>query len=245
MNMKKNREMSPRFLARIVFLLAALEGQAHVWGQLRIPGRLVVTTDAAATAANILGNESLFRFSLALSILAVAFNVARTAASYVLFRPVGRTVVLLTAFFGLIAVSLQAASILFELPVLLLLKNGKDFAAFNTDQLKSLALIFLRWNGQASNLYLAFFGFCCILTGYVVYRSAFLPRILGVLLAVAGVGYSTYLWPPLANYLYPYNLALGVGELLLGLWLLVFGVNVERWKEQARATRQFELQPLD
>src|SRR5262249_694264 len=64
-----------------------------------------------------------------------------------------------------------------------------------------------------------------------------LPRILGVLLAIAGVGYSTYLWPPLANYLYPYNLALGVGELVLGLWLLVFGVNVERWKEQARATR--------
>ena len=76
--MKQNREMSPRFLARMVFILAALEGQAHLWGQLRIPGRLVVSTDAAATAAQILGNESLFRFSLALSLLAVVFNVART-----------------------------------------------------------------------------------------------------------------------------------------------------------------------
>jgi hypothetical protein len=110
------------------------------------------------------------------------------------------------------------------------------------DQLQSLALIFLRWNGQASNLYLAFFGFCCVLGGYVIYKSTFLPRILGVLMAMAGVGYSTYLWPPLANYLYPWNLALGVGELLLGLWLLVFGVNVERWKEQARATMEFESQ---
>ena len=107
-----------------------------------------------------------------------------------------------------------------------------------------LALIFLKWNGQASNLYLAFFGLCCMLGGYVIYKSTFLPRILGLLLAIAGVGYSTYLWPPLANYLYPYNLALGVGELLLGLWLLVFGVNVERWKQQARATREFESQPL-
>jgi hypothetical protein len=240
--MKKNREMSPGFLARMVFILAALEGQAHVWGQLRIPGRLVVSTDAATTAANILGNESLFRFSLALSVVAVAFNVARAVVSYVLFRPVGRTVVLLTAFFALMAIALQAGSILFELPVLTVLKNGKDFGAFNADQLQSLALIFLRWNGQASNLYLTFFGFCCILTGYVIYRSTFLPRILGVLLAIAGAGYSTYLWPPLANYLYPYNLALGVGELLLGLWLLVFGVNAERWKEQARATREFESQ---
>lgn len=239
--MTKPREISPRFLARMVFILAVLEGQAQVWGQLRIPGRLV-STDAAATAANILGNESLFRLGLALSVLAVAFNVARTVVSYVLFRPVGRTVALLMASFGLVAIALQAASILFELPVLLVLKNGKDFGAFNVDQLQSLALIFLRWNGQASNLYLAFFGFCCILGGYVIYKATFLPRILGVLMAIAGVGYSTYLWPPLANYLYPWNLALGVGELLLGLWLLVFGVNVERWKEQARTTREFESQ---
>ena len=238
----KTREMSPRFLARMVFILAALEGQAQVWGQLRIPGRLVVSTDAAATAANILGNESLFRFSLALSVLAVAFNLARIVLNYVLFRPVGKTVCLLMAFFGLTAVALQAGSILFELPVLTILKNGKDFGAFNEGQLQSLALIFLKWNGQASNLYLAFFGLCCILAGYVIYKSTFLPRILGVLLAIAGVGYSTYLWPPLANYLYPYNLFLGVGELLLGLWLLVFGVNAERWKEQARATREFESQ---
>src|SRR5262245_54790493 len=236
--MKKTREMSPRTLARVAFILGVLEGEAMVWGQLRIPGRLVVSTDAAATAASILGNESLFRLSLAVSLLAVAFNAARTVVSYVLFRPVGRTVALLMAFFGLVAIALQAGSILFELPVLVVLKSGKDFGAFNVEQLQSLALIFLRWNGQASNLYLAFFGFCCMVTGYVIYKSTFLPRILGVLMVIAGVGYSTYLWPPLANHLYPYNLALGVGELLLGLWLLVFGVNVERWKERARAAKE-------
>ena len=152
-------EMSPRFLARMAAILGFLEGMAQVWGQLRIPGRLVVSTDAAATAANILGNESLFRLGLALSVLAVAFNIARTVPLYVLFRPVGRTVALLMAFFGLVAIAFQAASILFELPVLVVLKSGKDFGAFNVEQLQSLALIFLRWNGQASNLYLAFFGF--------------------------------------------------------------------------------------
>src|SRR2546421_6671394 len=238
--MKKNREMSPRFLARIVFILAALEGQAQIWGQLRIPGRLVVSTDAAATAANILGNESLFRLGLLLSVLAVAFNVSRTVVSYVLFRPVGKIVTLLMAFFGLVAIALQAASILFELPVLVVLKNGGSLSGFNVDQLQSLALIFLRWNGQASNLYLAFFGLCCMWSDYVIYKSTFLPRILGLLLAIAGLCYSTYLWPPLANYLYPYNLALGVGEGVLGLWLLRVGVNVERWKEQARANTQFQ-----
>lgn len=240
--MTKNREMSPRLLARIIFVLAALEGQAHVWGQLRIPGRLVVSTDGAATAANILGNETLFRFSLVLSVLAVVFNIARTVLNYVLFRPVGRTVTLLAAFFGLIAISLQAVSILPELPVLAMLKNGKDFGSFNTEQLQSLVLLLFKWNGQASNLYLAFFGLCCILGGYIIYRSSFLPPILGVLLALAGLGYATYLWPPFAEYLYPYNLALGVGELVVGLWFLIFGVNPERWKQQARATREFEAQ---
>jgi len=238
--MKNTREISPRFLARMVFLLAALEGQAHVWGQLRIPGGVVVSTDAAGTAANILTHESLFRFGLLLSLLAVAFNVARTVLSYVLFRPAGRIAALLVAFFGLIAIALQAASILFELPILIVLKNGKDLSGFNADQLQSLALIFVKWDGQASNVYLTFFGFCCILGGYLIYKSTFLPRILGLLLAMAGLGYSTYLWPPLANYLYPYNLALGIGELLLGLWLLVFGVNTERWKEQAHAARELE-----
>src|SRR4051794_2575008 len=242
--MKNNREISPLLVARLIFILAALEGQAQIWGQLRIPGKLVVSTDAAATAVNILGNESLFRLGLAVSVMAIAFNVARTALNYVLFRPVGRIVTLLMAFFGLTAVALQAGSILCELPVLVLLKNGKALSGFNAEQLQSLALIFLKWNGQASNLYLAFFGLCCILTGYVIYKSTFLPAILGVLLALAGLGYATYLWPPLADYLYPYNLALGAGELILGLWLLVFGVNLERWKEQSHATRNSEAEIL-
>ena len=141
----------------------------------------------------------------------------------------------LIAFFGLVAIAFQAGGSLVQLPVLVLLKSGKDFGAFNVEQLQSMALLFLRWSGHAFNLYLAFFGFCCMLVGYVIYKSTFLPRILGVLEVVAGVGYSTYLWPPLANYLYPFNLTLGGGELLLGLWLLVFGVNAERWKEQASA----------
>jgi hypothetical protein len=233
---------NPKFLARLAFVLGVLEGSASVWGELRIPGRLVVSTDAAATAANILAHESLWRLGLLLSVLAVAFNIARMVPLYVLFRPVGRMLVLLMAFFSLVAISLQAAGTLFALPVLVVLKGGKDFGAFNMEQLQSMALVFLRWNGQAFNLYLAFFGFCCMIVGYIVYKSTFLPRIIGIGEMLAGVGYATYLWPPLASSLYPWNLALGVGELALGFWFLVFGVNAERWKERAAATRALEAQ---
>src|SRR5262245_15793102 len=137
--MGSNRMMSPKFLARTAFFIAVLEGEAHVWGQLRIPAKLVVGTDAAATAANILANESLFRLSIALGVLAVAFNVARTVFSYLLFRPVGRTVALLIASFGVVASALQAASVLFQLPALVVLKSGKDLPGFSAEQLQSMA----------------------------------------------------------------------------------------------------------
>lgn len=81
---------------------------------------------------------------------------------------------------------------------------------------------------------LVFFGFYCLLIGYLIFRSAFLPRALGVGMAIGGLGWLTFLSSPLATYLSPYNLAPGmIGEGLLTLWLLLFGVNVQRWMEQA------------
>jgi len=91
-----------------------------------------------------------------------------------------------------------------------------------------------RWNPQGVGIALVFHGFYCLLIGYLIFRSTFLPRILGALMALAGLCWITYLSPPLANYLSPWNVAVGVlGEVLVYLWLLVKGVNEQRWKEQA------------
>jgi hypothetical protein len=79
-----------------------------------------------------------------------------------------------------------------------------------------------------------FDGFYCLLVGYLIFRSTFLPRVLGVLMAIGGLGWLTYMSPPLANHLSPYNLASGIlGQESVMLWLLVMGVNEQRWKEQA------------
>ena len=87
---------------------------------------------------------------------------------------------------------------------------------------------------------LVFFGFYCLMIGYLIFRSTFLPRILGVLMAFAGLGWLTFLSPPLANYLSPYIFVPGLlGEGALTLWLIVMGVNVQRWKEQAGATGEW------
>jgi hypothetical protein len=86
---------------------------------------------------------------------------------------------------------------------------------------------------------LVFFGFYCLLIGYLIFRSTFLPRILGTLMAFGGLGWLTFLSPQLANYLSPYNVAPGIiGEGMLTVWLLVMGVNVARWTDQAGASAE-------
>jgi hypothetical protein len=83
-----------------------------------------------------------------------------------------------------------------------------------------------------------FDGFYCLLIGYLIFRSTFLPRILGALMAFAGLGWLTYLSTPLANNLSPYNLACGLlGEGLVMLWILVIGLNAQKWNELATARR--------
>ena len=111
-------------------------------------------------------------------------------------------------------------------------------SAFKVEQLQALAFLFLELFGQAINICFIFFGVYCLLIGYLIFRSAFLPRILGVLMAFAGLGWMIFLSPPLANYLSPYIQALDVfAEGSLMLWLLVMGVNVAKWEEKASVCR--------
>ena len=93
-----------------------------------------------------------------------------------------------------------------------------------------------KWHPQGVDVGMIFFGSYCLLIGYLIFRSTFLPRILGALMAFAGLTWLTFLSQPLTKYLSPYNLAPGIlGQVSLTLWLLVMGVNVQRWKEQAKS----------
>ena len=99
--------------------------------------------------------------------------------------------------------------------------------------------MFLKLNGLAFDTYLIFFGLWCVLTGYLIFRSTFLPRVLGALLTIDGLGWMTFVWPPLGRYLFPaIAVACGLAEIPLQLWLLIFGVNNERWKAQAEGIEQ-------
>jgi len=96
--------------------------------------------------------------------------------------------------------------------------------------------------GQCFNFALAINAWFCLLIGYLIFKSTFLPRVVGVLVAFSGLSLLTFLYQPLANTLNPFNLAVDVlGELSLTLWLLIFGVNAERWKEQANKASVLDL----
>jgi len=95
----------------------------------------------------------------------------------------------------------------------------------------------LRWHPLDVDIGMIFFGLYCLLIGVLILRSTFLPRILGVLMALAGLGWLTLLSPTLERNLSPLNMAFGIlGQVALTLWLLIAGVNAQRWQEQAGRT---------
>jgi uncharacterized protein DUF4386 len=239
--MERIAEASPRLKARIAgvfYLLEMLTGGFALF----VLRRLGVSGDAAATATNILAHQSLFQLGFAADLIQFACYVVVTGLFYDLFKPVNRSLSLLAAFFSLVGCTIGALSCLFYLAPLVVLGGAQYLSVFNVEQLQALALMCLKLYGQCFNISFVFFGFYCLLIGYLIFRSTFLPRILGVLMAIAGSGWLTFVSPALAMYLSPYILAPGIlGEGSLMLWLLVIGVNAERWKEQASAAGERRL----
>jgi hypothetical protein len=236
-------ETSPRLLARItgvVYLVVILVG---MFAELTRE-KLIVSGDAAATVHNILASETLYRGTLAADLLGGACYVVVTLLLYVLLKPVNKSVSLLAAFFSLVGIAVGSASVLALLGTLSILGGAHYLAAFEASQLQALAYLGVRVHGQGYIISLFFFGFYCLLLGYLIFRSTFLPRTVGILLVLAGLCYlinsfSALVSPPLANVLSNFILYPGlVGEGGLTLWLIVFGVNAQKWEDQAnRSTR--------
>ena len=213
---------------------------AGVFAEVFVRGALAVRDDAAATAANILAHEPLYRFGLAADLVMLACYTAVTLLFYDLFRPAGRSLSLLAAFFSLVGIAVLAANSLNHLAPLVFLGGARYLSAFETAQLQALALMSLRMHASGYTVSGVFFGTYCLLIGYLVFRSGFLPRILGVLMAVGGLSYLTtsfmvFLSPALAARLPDVTVLGGIAELSLTLWLIAMGVNAPKWEEKAGA----------
>lgn len=229
------RESLPHPNARAIGVVYLLYFLTAFFGAFLMRG-LVIPSDAVATANNLLAHETLYRSGFAVNLIANAIYIAVTALFYRLFEPVNRNISLLAAFFSLVGCTVQIFGGLFQLAPLVILGNSQSLGSFNLEQLQALALLCLKLYSQTFNISLVLFALYDLLLGYLILRSTFLPRILGGWLMVAGVGWLTFLWPPLATALSSFVLPFGgLAEIVLMLWLLLKSMNVSRWEEKARA----------
>jgi hypothetical protein len=228
-------DVKPKTAARIAgvfYLLVIVMSPLAMY----IRNSLVGGSDAAVFAANLLGHEPLYRLGAASDLISSACYVVVTALFYILFKPVSRTVAVVATLFSVIGIATGTVGGLLNVAPLTILHAAPHLDSFSTQQLNQLALLSVNLGGQAVNVGIVFFGCYCLSIGWLILKSRFLPSILGAGMMLAGVGWLTFIYPPLATALLPFNLISGgLGEGALTIWLLAVGLNEPRWNDQAQA----------
>ncbi len=232
-------DLDPRRLARVAGVLYLVIIACGLFSELVVRGAVIVPGDAAATAANILAAEALFRLGIASDLMMVLADVGIAIALYVLFAPVSRTLSAAAAAFRLTQAAVLALNLLYQLAALLVLRHGGALSAFDPEQLDALALLLLELHRYGYLLALVLFAGNLVVTGHLLYRSGFLPRTLGVLSVLAAAGYliDTLMFVLLAGYdgavsdvvLAPAFLF----EIGFAAWLLIKGVDATAWRRAA------------
>ncbi len=172
--------------AGIMFLISFVAGS---FGEFYVPSKLIVAGNAAATVSNILDHEMLFRLGFAGYLLEALCDVALALVLYVLLKPVHRNLALLSAFFGLLSTALFAVCEMFFFCAPLLVKNPAFAQSFTSGQLDALVYFFVRVYSLGAGLFMVFYGSASLVRAYLIYRSGYLPRFIGVLFALVGVGF--------------------------------------------------------
>lgn len=222
--------------AAVLMLLSLLAGG---FGEAYVPSRLIVSSDATATAHNLQALQSLFRLGFVGYLIEATCDIALSLLFYVLLRPVRKNIALLAAFLGLVSTASFAAAELFYLAPSLILSGAPYLNTFTPAQLNSLALLSFKLFTFGGMMFTAFYGVAWILRGYLIFRSAYLPKFLGVLMALGGLAFITRNLLLTLAPSFPSGAVLLLmlpGGLALPLWLLTKGIDLRTWKEQATTT---------
>ena len=229
--------MNANKTARIAGFLYLLLVPLGFFGGMYIPS-ITVPGDAVGTVANIMANAMLFRLSILSALITPIVTVLVALFLYKLFKSVNKDQAALMVIFALAALPIAMLNELNHFAVLLLL-NGTDYLkVFSVNQLYSLVMFLLELSHYGAFIAAIFWGLWLLPMGYLVFKSGFLPRIIGVLLIIAGLGYiidsaALFLSPQLNVAISQYTF---YGELFMLLWLLFKGVNVKQWQKRTLQT---------
>lgn len=209
------------------------------FSMLYVPSLLIVPGNAETTATNIMASESLFRLSIASDSIVFLIEIVVVALLYVLLKPVSKTLSLIATVARLAMTVIQGINLLNHFFVLLLLSGTGYLTVFAPNQLNALVLLFLNAHESVVIIWGLAFGLHLLVLGYLVYKSGYIPGILGILLIVASL---CYLVQSFGNILFPEYKEifdsvglLSIVEIAFPLWLLIKGVNTEQWKKRTLA----------
>lgn len=231
-------EISPQKYARIGGLLYLIIIVFGAFAEGFVTNKLIVSGDAATTAHNILVSPALWQLGTAGNLIVVLCAVPLLWIEYLLLKPVSKQLVLLAVFLNLVSLAVEAISKLFLLLVLPILQKSDYLKAFDLQQLQVLANLALKSHDISFNIALIFFGLTCLVNGYLIFKSGYLPKLIGLLIQVAGLSYligcfAALFTPAFADLITPAILIPAlIGESSYCLWLLVKGVNIEKWNER-------------
>jgi len=190
--------------------------------------RLVTEGDATRTAKDVLASEGLFRLGIAALVVVVVLDIVVAWALWRFFAPVDTGVATLAAWLRLLYAAVFAVAIGQLLGALRMLGDAKYLTAFSIDQRHAEALLKIHSFQDIWHAGLALFGLHLVLIGYLAYKSSYVPRLLGVLVVIAGAGYllDSFAGLLVANYSFSVAAVTAIGEVFLMLWLLVKGRNI-------------------
>lgn len=226
------RGVSIQTYARAAGVLALVSFVAGGFGEAYVPSKIIVAGNAAATMENIRALNLMFRLGFAGYLVEAVCDTALALLFYVLLKPVDRYMSLLAAFFGLLGTATFAGAELFYYAPTLLIGGGESLKTFSPDQVNTLALLSLRLYALGAAIFTVFYGVAWILRGWLMFRSGYFPRFLGVLMTVAGLAFVARNAAVVLAPKYPSGWLLALvlpGLLVLTVWLLAKGVDEKKF----------------
>ena len=220
--------------AGVLFLVSLVAGG---FGEAYVPAKIIVSGDAAATAANFKAYDFLFRMGFAGFLIESLCDISLASIFYALLKPVNKQLSLLAAFFGLVGSTLFAAAALFIFLPTFILSEPAWLTAFSSDQLNQLVLLSLRLVGFGVAISSLYYGMGWLVRSYLMFRSGYLPKFLGVLMAIGGLGFVVQAFARVFVPRFPSSMLMALlfpGGLALTFWLLFKGVNMAKMESSER-----------